>query len=173
LKTTPRHFVCAGTTNDNEYLQDDVNRRFWPIKVEEFDLEALKRDVDQIWAEAFQRGVVEKASITLDPSLWGAAAVVQEARRLRNPFVDILRPLFDEEKLFVKSTDAWQALDVRPENRAKSGMQFGSAFKELGFVPGRWKKQDENRDASGYTRGEDPVMWVPPEPEDEDDRKPW
>jgi hypothetical protein len=164
LKTTPRTFVCCGTTNDKEYLVDDVNRRMWPVKIKCFDLVALKRDREQIWAEAYQRGVAEEASITLDPKLWAAAGEAQDARRLRNPFVEILRPLIGPDKgaLFVKSTDAWDVLEIKPGGRTSKGMQFGSALKELGFEPGRWKGRGEDRDERGYTRGEDPMMWSPP-----------
>lgn len=52
--TTPRLGVFVGTTNDfSDYLNDPAgNRRFWPIRATAIDLEALKRDRDQIWAQA-------------------------------------------------------------------------------------------------------------------------
>lgn len=57
----PRQQLFAGTTNSDAYLKDDTgNRRYWPVKVTTVDLEGLKADRDQIWAEAvamFRAGV--------------------------------------------------------------------------------------------------------------------
>jgi predicted P-loop ATPase len=88
----PRRCIFFGTTNDKSYLKSQTgNRRFWPVECRHVDLEALRRDRDQLWAEAVlaERG----ASLVLPEVLWGSAAALQESRRAHDPWDDKLSNL--------------------------------------------------------------------------------
>lgn len=58
-KILPRNCVFIGTINpsaDNKYLHDATgNRRFWPIAIKDVNMELLKQDRDQLFAEAYYR----------------------------------------------------------------------------------------------------------------------
>jgi predicted P-loop ATPase len=85
----PRSCVFVGTTNAEEYLRDETGaRRFWPVRCGRIDLERLRADRDQLWAEArvrFERG--ERWWIT-DPEVLKAAEEEQQDRAVRDPWHD-------------------------------------------------------------------------------------
>jgi Virulence-associated protein E/CHC2 zinc finger len=89
----PRRCVIFGTTNDSTYLKSRTgNRRFWPVKTGTIDIESLRRDRDQLLAEAC---TVEAAggSLTLPVTLWGNAKAVQDERLEHDPWIDKLESL--------------------------------------------------------------------------------
>lgn len=150
----PRQCVVVGTTNESQYLQDlSGNRRFWPVKVKNFDLDALRRDRDQIWAEAAVLEA-EGAAIRLDPELWPDARQEQMARTVQDPYVDILeRELGDKTgKLLV--ADAWKILNFyssQPRVSQLENQRLGRAMRDLGWV--RKKMRIGGAITWCYTRG--------------------
>jgi predicted P-loop ATPase len=99
-KKQRRQFIVVGTTNSHHYLADSTgNRRFWPVRLQRFDLEAL-RERDQLWAEAAHREAGGE-SIRLAPELYTHAALQQERRREVDPWEPILESAFgDRSKSF-------------------------------------------------------------------------
>ena len=115
-----------GTTNHRtSYLKDVTGaRRFWPVAIKEFDVAAVARDRDQLWAEAVRRE--PKASIHLSSALWKVAAKEQEARRAVDPWEDDLERLLGVGEDGVASvtqiaaSEIWRALGIaadRCDNR--------------------------------------------------------
>lgn len=91
-----RHCIILGTTNEPAYMRDLTgNRRFWPVFVQEIDLERFGQDVNQLWAEAVVRERSSE-SITLSPELWSAAAEAQGRRMVEDAFADVLEGTFAE-----------------------------------------------------------------------------
>jgi predicted P-loop ATPase len=83
-----RQCVFIGTTNDAEYLLDSTgNRRFIPVEVNSVALAELRRDRDQIWAQAVQLWLANPTveSLFLKESLWAEAGEQQELRRIADP----------------------------------------------------------------------------------------
>jgi predicted P-loop ATPase len=100
----PRRSIEWGTTNNKEYLLSQTgNRRFWPLETGKIDIEALKRDREQLLAEAATYEAAGE-SITLNEDLWGEARDAQEQRRVTDPWEDILAQMPDSVKVVQDGT---------------------------------------------------------------------
>jgi predicted P-loop ATPase len=89
----PRRGIFVGTTNDDQYLRDPTgNARFWPIRTGDIDLEALRRDRDQLWAEA---ALAEEGgeSLVIPENLYQAATAAQDERLMQDPWEILLEDL--------------------------------------------------------------------------------
>ncbi|HYI97474.1 MAG TPA: VapE domain-containing protein, partial [Bryobacteraceae bacterium] len=84
LITAPRQCVFVGTVNQNEYLRDETGgRRFLPVACGRIDLDSLRRDRDQLWAEAVVRYLAGEHWWFEGAELNDAAREEQEARYQR------------------------------------------------------------------------------------------
>jgi hypothetical protein len=163
VSVAPRQCVIVGTTNSEEYLRDTTgNRRFWPVRVKRFDLEALKRDRDQLWAEAAVREAVGE-SIRLDSKLWPVAAAAQRERLTQDPIYEELLAHLGNFEGKIASTSVWTILDVRPGQRSQDQNQrVGAAMRRIG-----WRRANkgglvkiDGKTVLGYVRGKPPWRTV-------------
>lgn len=86
-----RECIFIGSLNplgSNNYLKDDENRRYWPVKTGKFDLDRLRRDRDQYFAEAVHRYKLGEDSYITDKSILDLAVAEQAKRREIDPFIE-------------------------------------------------------------------------------------
>jgi predicted P-loop ATPase len=129
-----RQCVFAGTTNADAYLADETgNRRFWPVRIGAIDLEKLRRDRDQLWAEAvaaYQAG----ERWWLEPALEEAAAEEQAERRLVDPWESDLLEWAERRIAPVTIGDALATLNVPVERRDQAAAnRVARIFKANGW----------------------------------------
>lgn len=94
----PRQGIFVGTTNKEEYLRDLTgNRRFWPVKVTKCDFEGLKRNRDQLFAEAILAYNLGEALYLDEPRAAEQAVGEQESRTFEDTWVGTIRDFFLSE----------------------------------------------------------------------------
>jgi predicted P-loop ATPase len=137
LIEVPRESVFAGTVNHDTYLKDETGgRRFWPVKCGTIRIDELRRDRDQLWAEAVAR--YKAGEIWwIDSAELGAAAAEEQQDR------------YDE--------DAWQPL-IADWIEGYESVTVDQVLRScLEKQPRDWNQGDKNRvarclHAIGWTR---------------------
>lgn len=152
----PRQCVIIGTTNDETYLRDPTgNRRFWPVRVRSFDIERLRADRDQLWAEAAHAEASEE-SIRLDPRLWADAGAEQAARRTDDPYRVLLEQVLGAAVGKLRIQDAWRICGFRGDLVPSQDQmaRIGEAMRELGWErPENVRRFGKGERKYAYERG--------------------
>jgi predicted P-loop ATPase len=120
-----RQAVLFGTTNSDSYLKDETGgRRFLPIRCKgRINIDAIKRDRDQLWAEAF-------ALFRTSTPWWLTDDAVIEAAR------------DEQEERYVG--DPWQP-SIEAFIRTQASVNIDEVFNSLGIDKSKWGQAEQNR----------------------------
>ncbi|RUU88911.1 hypothetical protein EOB59_20660 [Mesorhizobium sp. M7A.F.Ca.MR.176.00.0.0] len=139
-----RQTIFVGTTNEHKYLKDRTgNRRFLPVRTGVIDLEALRRDRDQLWAEA-ARLEAQDESIVLPKELWAVAAAEQEERLEDDPWLERLATVRGRavgEEVRVHTGDLLGEvlkIDVERQHNGHA-KRLAALMRSLGWEDGKFK----------------------------------
>ena len=148
--TVPRQCVLAGTVNPDTYLRDETgNRRFWPVRCGAIDLDGLRRDRDQLWAEAVARFKAGAPWWLDDRELVALAGVEQEARYQADAWdARIERWLVcEKQRVNVGSGqyEDWQDRYV-PRRAPLTDVSIGEILEQaFGLEPAKWGRSEQMR----------------------------
>lgn len=117
----PRQCVFAASTNDSTYLNDPTGaRRFWPVECHNIDLESLKRDVDQLWAEALILFRDKQTWWIDDPETLDLARTEQSGRYISDSWDQPVWTFVSaSKKQWVSEEDFW----IQPESILREGLK--------------------------------------------------
>ena len=125
VQTHPRRCVFAMTTNQTEYLKDETgNRRWLPVTtVGVANIEWLKQNRDQLYAEAYQRVIVDGESTWEFPD---SIEFEQEKRQVADPNGDTIAEWYH---VTLSSTEREQGVTVLQAYNDALGMSGGKLTK--------------------------------------------
>ena len=145
----PRQCVFAGSVNPDTYLRDETgNRRFWPVRCGNIDLDALRRDRDQLWAEAvirFRDGAIWWLD---DPALIADATAEQDARYQSDAWDPLIERWLVYERRRVNRGYGYDDWVEEETKRAApiTDVSVGEILEQaIRIEPGRWNKSDQMR----------------------------
>lgn len=125
----PRRCVFMGTTEHYDFLNDDTNRRFWPVQIsEKADLEKLEADRDQLWAEAVHRYKAGEPWHIVDDVLSAESLRVQNAHARQDAWHDVIAEYLASRARGLYETSVSDLLT-----------------NALKIEIGRWTQSDQNR----------------------------
>jgi hypothetical protein len=150
----PRRCIYFATTNETTYLKSQTgNRRFWPVLTREIDLDALRRDRDQLWAEAAAREAAG-ASLVLPENLWAEAGEEQDARLENDPWEEVLAEAV-VNKTRVHTEKLFEKLNIPVKDQADfMAKRIGTIMKRLGWHKAPNPISIDGRQRRGFVKDE-------------------
>ena len=131
-RDVPRTTVFAGTTNDDEFLQDATgSRRWWVIETTTCDAQTLRQDRDQLWAEAVH-AYRSGEGWHLDTDLEESRAVMAQRYEVSDPLAAPFELWCDKRHDFTIS-EAWSALGYLTPPQSRDGQRLGKLIRQLGL----------------------------------------
>lgn len=140
----PRRLVFIGTTNKDEFLADETgNRRWLPVRVNQVDVEGIRQDRLQLWAEA--RDIYTRSGVLFGQAET-LASTVHADHMIRDSWEDAVNAWLDEpdvltgdkprERKFLRIGEVLtEALGFNERNiTRKEQMRMGAVFSALGFT---------------------------------------
>ena len=147
-KDFPRTCIFVGTTNEDNYLRDVTGaRRFWPIRVKRINLEYIRENRNQLFAEA---RVLYSNGMPWWEMPRDETEIEQEKRRSYDEWEGIIANEYEgsyaaEQGLSI-ATIAKEALDITKDRLEKrTQLRIASCLKALG-----WKKRHTNAGKKWY-----------------------
>jgi hypothetical protein len=157
LSEVPRQWIPIGTTNAHVYLKDSTgNRRFWPMRIQPFNLEGLRGVRDQLWAEASSREEGGE-SIRLSPKLYAFAEMQQERRREEDPWEELIGNYFLENGDRQRATwaELWEIVHVSIDRRNVADQKrIADVMRLLGFKRKMVRPREGGKGAKGWSKDE-------------------
>lgn len=138
-----RRCVLVGTTNNHEYLKDPTGgRRFWPIPVQRVDLDWIRANRDQLFAEGVALYKAGERWWVEDEGVRAKAREMQESRTQEDPWSSVIHAWLVGEYESTGITTARilsDALDI-PKDRhtQREQIRVSNVMTGLGWV----KKQE-------------------------------
>jgi len=136
-----RQCVFMGTINPGQtgYLTDPTgNRRFWVVAASKVDWEGIKRDRDQLWAEAYA-AYKNGDQWHLTPEEAQEAEALAQSRMRVDPWVERLAAQIGHEGLHTFTTQrAYELLNMGggKDQDPFNARRLGECLRELGYVYG-------------------------------------
>lgn len=137
----PRSCVFVGTTNQSEYLKDETGgRRFWPVLCSKIDIEYIKENREQLFAEA----VHELNNGATWHEVPDETKAEQEIRREVDPWEEIIASSLNQEnfiqvgqsqKLITTNNIAMYVLNIPIERYDKRvANRIGKCLRVVGYT---------------------------------------
>jgi predicted P-loop ATPase len=147
----PRRCVFIATTNESRYLRDKTgNRRFWPVEVGNVDLEGLRRDREQLFAEAVAAYRDGERWYLTDRHILREMVNRQHSRVEHHPWQPrIAEFLGTEDRVTTKAVMERLGIEASREHAGHAKVISG-ILRDFGWM--------DRRDQSG---GADNVVWTP------------